>query len=212
MRKWDKESIAAEIHALHEAGQDLNYSTISRSYIALLRAAARYFGSWRSAVEYAQIDYDSVRKYRRWTRERIIERIQELHKRGEDLSWRRVSSALDPQLAAAATKQVHFGSWRAAIHAAGLDYDVIRRYQRWDHDTVIRKLQSMHAEGKSLNAKSVEQADITLITAARRRFKTWDRALTAAGLNAKEIVLRSPYRRSGNKNKKEKVAGKVAAK
>lgn len=210
MRKWDKESIAAEIRALHQAGQDLNYSTTSRSYIALLRAAARYFGSWRSAVEYAQIDYDSVRKYRRWTRERIIERIRELHKRGEDLSWRRVSSILDPQLAAAATKQVHFGSWRAAIHAAGLDYDVIRRYQRWDHDTVIKKLQAMHAEGKSLNAKSVEQSDITLITAARRRFKTWDRALTAAGLNAKEIVLRSPYRRNSNENLK--VAGKAGAK
>ena len=40
----------------------------------------------------------------------------------------------------------------------------------------------------TLNAKNMEEYDITLITAARRRFDSWDKALTAAGLNWQKIV------------------------
>jgi hypothetical protein len=46
-----------------------------------------------------------------------------------------------------------------------------------------------------LNAKNVEEIDIPLITAARRRFESWDKALQAAGLDYKQIVLRRPFRR-----------------
>lgn len=125
----------------------------------------------------------------------IVDRIKELHARGEDLSWRYVSTVLDPQLAAAATKKKHFGSWRAAIEAAGIDYATVRRYQRWDEAAIIQRLRDLHAQGVDLNAKSVEEHDISLITAARRRFGSWDRALTAAGLDYKKICLRRPYRR-----------------
>jgi hypothetical protein len=41
----------------------------------------------------------------------------------------------------------------------------------------------------------MEEYDITLITAARRRFESWDKALTAAGLDYKKIVLRTPFKR-----------------
>jgi hypothetical protein len=41
----------------------------------------------------------------------------------------------------------------------------------------------------------MEQEEITLITAARRRFPSWDRTLTAAGLDYRGIVMRAPFRR-----------------
>jgi hypothetical protein len=180
---------------MHTAGEDLNYATLAQNEVALLRAATRYFGSWRTAVEFAGIEYQEIRKYKMWSRERILERIRELHTKGEDLSWRHVSTEVDPQLAAAATKKKHFGSWRNAIQAAGLQYGEIRRYREWDEQAVIDRLKELHAEGKDLNAKSMEELDITLITAARRRFNSWDQALTAAGLDYKKIVLRTPFKR-----------------
>ena len=192
---------------MHKAGEDLNYATIAQNQVALLRAATRYFGSWKAAVEEAGIGYEEIRKYKTWTRERILDRIRELNKKGEDLSWRHVSTVVDPQLAAAATKRKHFGSWRAAIEAAGLKYGDIRRYQEWNEQAVINKLQQLHAQGKDLNAKSMEELDITLITAARRRFDSWDKALTAAGLDYKKIVLRTPFKR----RKKKDIPPKVAA-
>lgn len=195
MRKWSKQSIAAEIVRMHNAGNDLNYASIAQEHVALLRAATRYFGSWRSAVEYSGLNYEDIRKYKMWNRERILSRIRELHAKGVDLSWRHISTVVDPQLAAAATKRKHFGSWRSAIQAAGLNYSDIRRYREWDEEAVIHRLRELHEQGRDLNAKSVEQYDITLITAARRRFDSWHRALEAAGLDYKQIVLRKPFKR-----------------
>ena len=180
---------------MFEAGENLNYAAVAQDQVALLRAATRYFGSWRTAVEYSGLNYDDIRRYKTWSRDRIIERINELYEQGEDLSWRHVSTQVDPQLAAAATKRKHFGSWRNAVASAGLDYGKIRRYREWDADTITQKLRELHEQGIDLNAKHMEEFDITLITAARRRFDSWDRALTAAGLDFKKIVLRTPFKR-----------------
>ncbi len=180
---------------MYQAGEDLNYAHVSQEQVALLRAATRYFGSWRSAIEYAGLNYEDIRRYKTWSRDRILERIRDLHEKGEDLSWRHVSTKLDPQLAAAATKRKHFGSWRNAVAAAGLDYGMIRRYREWDEEKIKHSLRELHEKGIDLNAKSMEEYDITLITAARRRFDSWDQALTAAGLDYKKIVLRSPFKR-----------------
>lgn len=198
MSKWNQETIAAEILRRFDAGLDLSYSGMTRENLPLLRAATRYLGSWQAAVEFAGLNYDDIRRYRSWTNDRIIERIRELYAEGQDLSWRHISLTLDPSLAAAATKKSHFGSWRAALDASGLDYDAIRRYHDWSEDVVLRKVRELFAEGKPLNAKTMERENITLITAARRRFPSWDKTLAAAGLDYRGIVLRAPFRRRRN--------------
>ncbi len=212
MRKWSKETIAQQIVQMFENKESLNYSEIAQDQVALLRAATRYFGSWRGAIEFAGLNYDDIRRYKSWTKPRILDRIRELHTQGEDLSWRHVSMIVDPQLAAAATKRKHFGSWKAAVAAAGLDYGTIRRYQEWDEDSIIGRVNELHSKGVDLNAKSMEEYDITLITAARRRFDSWDRALTASGLDYKKIVLRTPFKRRKREtvSSAEKTIGEVA--
>jgi hypothetical protein len=171
---------------------------MTKENLPLLRAATRYLGSWQAAIEYAGLNYDDIRRYRAWTNERIMERIRELYAEGADLSWRHVSLTLDPSLAAAATKKSHFGSWRAALEASGIDYDQIRRYNDWNDDEVLRRVRDLYAQGQALNAKTMEKDNVTLITAARRRFPSWDRALSAAGLDYREIVLRAPFQRRRN--------------
>lgn len=195
MHRWNEQTITDEIRRLHAEGVDLSYSTIARGHLALMRACVRHFGSWRAAVEHAGFGYRDVRRYRVWTRETIVARIRELHDAGEDLSWRHISTVVDPQLAAAAAKPKHFGSWRAAIEAAGLTYSSVRRYRTWTEQAIIARIRDLHDQGIDLNAKNVEDVDITLITAARRKMGTWDRALTAAGLDFRQIVLRRPFRR-----------------
>lgn len=190
--RWTRETILGEILRRYETRQDLSYSGLSRDNLPLLRAAARHFGSYPLAITAAGLDYDELRRYRNWTNDRIIARLQELGQQGADLSWRHVSLKLDPTLAAAAVKRHHFGSWRAALEAAGLDYDTIRRYHDWDENEVVRRIRERHARGEPLHAKALERDDTALITAARRRFPAWHASLTAAGLNYGEIVLRSP--------------------
>jgi len=214
--RWSRESIALEILSMYESGENLNYSSVADNNLTLLRAATRYFGTWEAAVRFAGIDYDQIRKYRSWTRERIVARIRELHDQNMDLSWRNVCINVDPQLAAAATKKSHFGSWREALEAAGLDYDTIRRYKEWDDERVIDQVKEMYAQGKDLNAKNMEHEDITLITAARRRFDTWHQTLIAAGLDYRQIVQRAPFRRGLGRGQAKsgvlKLQGEIVAK
>lgn len=204
-RKWSKNSIALDILSLYKSGANLNYSAAAAENLSLLRAATRYFGTWEAAVRYAGIDYDTIRRYKSWTRARIVARIRELHTEGKDLSWRNVCLHVDPQLAAAATKKSHFGSWREALECAGLDYDTIRRYQEWDDTRILQKVRAAHLSGQELNAKNMEQQDITLITAARRRFSSWHQTLTAAGLDYKDHVQRAPFKRGQGRSRRVRV-------
>jgi len=205
-RKWNKDAIALEILSMYESGENLNYSSVATNNLSLLRAATRYFGAWEDAVRFAGLDYDSIRRYKSWSRDRIIARVKDLHAQGVDLSWRNVCLNVDPQLAAAATKKSHFGSWREALEASGLNYDEIRKYREWDDARILDMVREFHRDGKELNAKNMELEDITLITAARRRFDSWHKALTAAGLDYTEIVQRAPFKRGLGRGQSKRAA------
>lgn len=194
LRYWDAQTIASEILRRYNAKKALHYTGVADDNLSLLRAATRYFGSWEAAITFAGLDYDEIRLYKVWTRMRIIARIRELWQKGEDLSWRHVSMTLDPQLAGAATKKKHFGSWSRALEAAGLDYDLISRYIRWSDERILEKVREFHNGGRRMNAKKMEAEEIALLTAARRRFGSWPQALQAAGLQASEIVLRASFK------------------
>lgn len=189
---WTRKTITEHIKQLHEKGEELNYTSAERNHLNLVRAAAWHFGTWRRAVESAGVDYESLSKYRRWNRERIVARIKELHEQGADLSWRAVSTEVDPPLAAAALRANGFPSWREAIEAAGLSIDDVARYKYWDNERVIEAIQELQAQGQPLSSKAMQSSDQSLFCAARRRFGSWDKALVAAGLEASEIRLRKP--------------------
>jgi len=79
-----------------------------------------------------------------------------------------------------------FGSWDAALKAAGLDPDDIRVYRKpWTPEEVILEIQRKHRHGEALNAKNVSSYSL------RRRgkvfFGSWDAALTNAGLDPSKI-------------------------
>jgi len=195
-QKWSKGTVRLEIISRYEAGENLNYSSVAVNNLSLLRAAIRYFGTWENAVRFAGLDYDSIRRHKSWTQEKIIARIKDLYAQGIDLSWRNVRLNVDPQLAAATTKKNHFGSWRKALEASGLNYDDIRKYREWDDERILQMVREFHGSGKDLAEENVEREDLSLITAARHRFDSWHKALTAAGLDYTEIVHRTPYKRS----------------
>lgn len=125
-RKWTRERILSRIRQLHAAGCDISYAAARRKqqYLVVAASSPRFFGSWKAAVEAAGIDYTTVSKRKRWSRERIIEQIREIGRESSRLRLtdvRRSHSAL----AAAATSPRYFGSWRAALEAAGIRHRAI---------------------------------------------------------------------------------------
>ncbi len=167
-RIWTRETIVAAIRAEAAAGHDLSYSSTERRVPSLIHAAQRTFGHWSSAVEAAGFDYSAIRRYRKWTRERVIKRIQELHAKGADLSWRSISLDLDPPLAAATLHAGRFASWAEALRAAGLDPDQIARYRRWTPRKIQDELERLACQGVPLDQETLNQHAPALIAAIYR--------------------------------------------
>jgi hypothetical protein len=112
-RRWSQERVLEQLRCLHQQGAFAESTRLRDS--GLVRAASLRFGGWRRALRLAGIlaPDENWRHKRSWTRQRVIEAIQDLHVRGIPLN-----SKKNKILAAAARRR--FGSWHAARAAAGL--------------------------------------------------------------------------------------------
>jgi hypothetical protein len=101
--------------------------TRSRAAIppVLKSQAVYYFGSFRNALAALKTDEKLLSG---WSKQKIVTTLLRMHRAKESLShWKARCEA--PALARAA--QNYFGSWRNALHAAGIDPDLhLRRYKR----------------------------------------------------------------------------------
>lgn len=190
-RKWTAERVLERIQELHRVGEDLSHSSAKRNhqYLVVVAINNRFFGSWREAVEAAGINYEDVSKHEYWSKERISERIRELHAEGESLSHEDAKRN-HGALVSAASSPRYFGSWGAAIRAAGLDYDDIRKINRWTKDKIIRTIRELHTDDRSVNNSSMRRMGYRgMMEAASRpeNFGSWAEAVKAAGLNYEEI-------------------------
>jgi hypothetical protein len=197
-RKWTKPLILRELKRLHKSKADLSYSALARRKQPLLSAAAYHFGSYRSAIEHAGIDYDHVLRRPRWTRQAIIKLIKQAKRRGDDLHWSAVTKRND-ELSRAAFASLQprlFGKWVRALHAAGLDADDVSMYRTWDRNTVLFELRQRHSDGDALNSGDVQREEPALHAAAVRHFHVYDRALRAAHINPTDVRRRRTWDRS----------------
>src|SRR5437016_2625463 len=88
---WDKPRILQELRHLHRDGVDLSYNHVARKHQALLSAAAYHFGSYRTGIEKAGIDYSEVIQRPRWNKQRIIRLLKEAKRKGIELHWSSVT-------------------------------------------------------------------------------------------------------------------------
>lgn len=123
-RVWTRDRILREIGDLHRAGQKLNSGVIGKTRSGLYNASIREFGSWKDAIDRAGLDWDSISKVESWSKERILAEIRRLADQGMPLNYK-FAYYQHTRLLKAAEK--HMGSWKAALEAAGFDYDAVRR-------------------------------------------------------------------------------------
>jgi len=184
-----------EIRQWKEKGEALYANHVRLNYQELLAASIRYYGSWQKAVEAAGISYEAVRKYRKWSKEVIVEEIRDLATRGFDLSFRSMALSQHNSMVYAAIRPKYFGDWRAALEAAGLASEEIYRYRSWDMEGILEEIRRLQTEGADLSSKSMDESSNKLIATARRRFGNWGRALESAGINYDDIRRRRRWTR-----------------
>lgn len=186
---WDRASI---VDALRRLAADLG-SAPRRSDLDPVPAGARYpsaatverhFGSFQDALIAAGLQHETVES---WPREAIVDALRDGARR-LGRTPRAGDANDDPLLPPARLTATRFGSWGAAIRAAGLDLD--RRSRRWEEQAIIDALRHFAAEhGRTpltaeLTAAAVSRAGrYPTARTVTRYFSSWTRALAAAGLD-----------------------------
>ena len=193
--RWSAERVISEVRQWRDQGQPLYANHIRKNFQELLAAAIRYYGSWQKALEAADIPYNEVRKSRRWSKDSIIREIQQLHSLGVDLSFRSMALSQHNAMVYAAIRPKYFGSWRAALEAAGLVSEEIYRYRSWEQGEILDEIRRLKAEGVDLSSKAMDETSNRLIATARRRFGNWGRALESAGIDYDEVRRRKRWTR-----------------
>ena len=132
-----------------------------------------------------------------WTHEKIVQCIRQLHQQGMDLSPTGIQKT-HGKLFNAARSPSQFGSWGAAIQAAGLDYEKIKRGgQVWPEEDILRGIRQAYAQGETLLGREfrARHPQLYLSACSKRRFGSWKQALLAAGLDYEEIRSRRFWNR-----------------
>ncbi len=129
-----------------------------------------------------------------WTKPEIIKAIKRHYNDDHDMTYHGMTKIDQPLLSAAA---YHFGSYRDAVIAAGINYADITRRPRWTRARIIQLIKQARRRNEPLNWAAVIRRSDELSRAAfaalqSRLFGNWDRALQAAGLDADEVCA---YRR-----------------
>lgn len=122
------------------------------------------------------------RKYRRWNQAEVLQEIKNLIRVSPGYIRDEHSS-----LYGAAIRL--FGSWRAAIMAAGLSHEQTlsrKAHKYWTKTRVIAEL------GRLENRRSseVKESDIRLYSAAIRLFGGWSDAMREVGLDCERLKER----------------------
>lgn len=133
----------------------------------LYAAAVRAFGSWKDAVEAAGFDYAEV-KQRALTETELLATLRELLATGEP-----ILAKDHPRLRGAARR--HFGSWREAVAKAGGE-----GASKWTRGAVIAAIERDLEKGLAVTSNAVRRRNENLYMAGRRRFGSWNEAVTAA--------------------------------
>jgi hypothetical protein len=116
-KSWEDDTIIEEIRRMNDQGADLSSKKMDESANSLIATARRRFGSWGEAIRMAGLDYDQIRRRKRWTSEMIVQEIRQLGTQGVPLTSTEVR-AKNPALFAAACKTRFFGGWAKAVKAA----------------------------------------------------------------------------------------------
>ena len=201
---FDRSTIIKEIRRRRRSGRPLDYTSLlggeaGKHSVTLHSAGRRIFGSWREALIAAGVDPAEEHRQRMGLYENAVEVTSEIrrrHRAGLPLNHGAIAHGPHSDMWLNVVARREFGSWDAALMAAGLGPADVRRRQPFgrygSQHAVVSEIKRRKNKGVPLNAAAIahgQHRDVTLMTWAKRLFGSWNGALRAAGEDPGKIVL-----------------------
>ena len=167
-------------------GQSLKTKKVRATHYTLYSSAVSLFGSWNNALAASDINVTQVDSKSGWDRDRIIEALLIRAVECRPLG----STTVRPRsLKHAAVTE--FGSWCAALQAAGLKphEHIYKRTSHcraepdprdWDQEKVLKQIRRRQLLGMPLDKNSVSRDERPLVRAAKAYFGGWWEAVATA--------------------------------
>jgi hypothetical protein len=189
---WSNERVMQEVRHMARAGR-VSGKRAQAEQPTMYNVAVRRHRSWGNVLRAAGLDPSEHREtrgrrgkgYKRldWTREAVVEAIQARQRAGLPLHRTAVVQTDGQALTHQARNR--FGSWDAALLAAGVDPEQTRRRRRnWTRAEAVARIRARHRAGRSLLYRVAMAEEPRLVKAAQRLFpSSWAKALAAAGFD-----------------------------
>ncbi|HEX4417999.1 MAG TPA: hypothetical protein VH165_08880 [Kofleriaceae bacterium] len=173
---WSKDRVVQQLRALDRDGQSTKWGDlIAAGHGNLVGAAVTYAGGLQAARAEAGVSEAVRRAPVQWDRALIMRTIQDRARDQESLA----SSKAPPHFVAAA--RWHFGSWAAALAAAGIDAGAVRLQRApFTRDEILAVIQRQ-AQGGTIVRPATLKRELKLDT-VRKLFGSVRAAIAAAGV------------------------------
>jgi hypothetical protein len=177
-RKWSLEAARDWVRTRLAAGRPIAAKHVPRGLYG--RVSREGPGGWGAFVQSMGIPDPGPRRRRGWTDAAVLEAIRARRRRG--LPLHRDGVAAESQALTHQARQ-RFGSWDAALEAAGLDPTRVRlAVPRWTRRGLETAILDRHRTGRSLERRVALSEARPLVKGAERWYGSWGRALVAVGL------------------------------
>ncbi len=180
--RWSLEKAESWVRKRHAAGERIRTQDAPSGAVGHV---ARGTGmGWVAFVESLGVPYPRARQTRSWTGADVIKRIRERQASGAALNCKHVLK--DGEGALLSQAYARFGSWDAALTAAGIDPATVRLKRPWSRDDVMEAIRDRQARGLPLDWASVTKSDRRIVVAASKLWpkpRPWARALRSAGVD-----------------------------
>jgi len=178
--EWDLARAEVWIRELHARGGSLKPAEVPRPIYASV--CRRSEGGWGRFVRSLGLPYGGLIRHMDWTAAEVTAEISRRRRAGLPLNLGAVQAEGQSLTHQARSR---FGSWDAALSAAGVDPGTTRLQRpAWTRKEIITALRRRQREGRSLRFATLKRDEPRLLKAALKLFPfSLARALNAAGLD-----------------------------
>jgi hypothetical protein len=174
---WSQDQVVGELRRLDGAGASTGWADLmERGPAGLVNAAAAHAGGLQQARADAGVEApERQAPVPRWDQAAIAREIQHRARLGHPLAASRA-----PQRFVAAARW-HYGSWEAALEAAGVDPDAVRLQRgRYTPDEILERIRGLARDGAEVRPSTLRE--VVKLDTVRKLFGSIEAAVRAAGV------------------------------